>query len=284
MEIKKIISAAEFSLSYRVILCDLWGVIHNGIEVFTEAKSYLEKMKENNIDVYLISNAPRPEAVVRNGLINKLNLNPKLFKKIYTSGDTGTKYINSKLHGQSYFHLGPEKDYDLLENINIQKTNDIKSSEFVVCTGLYNDNDERPEDYKNIFEIFLKQNLEMVCVNPDEIVYRGQARLFCAGALGKYYEKIGGKVTYYGKPYSEIYDFAMADLLSKDTDIKKEILAIGDSFKTDCLGAYKSDLDFLFIKNGIHKIEIVNDDDLVRISEANLPETYKTLMYTEILN
>ena len=284
MEIKKIISASEFSLSYSVILCDLWGVIHNGVEVFTGAKSYLEKMKENNIDVYFISNAPRPEAVVKNGLINKLHLNPELFKKIYTSGDTGTKYINSNVHGQSYFHLGPEKDYDLLENINIQKNDDIKSSEFVVCTGLYNDNDERPEDYKNIFEVFLKQNLEMVCVNPDEIVNRGQERIFCAGALGKYYEKIGGKVTYYGKPYPEIYDFVMADLLSKDTEIKKEILAIGDSFKTDCLGAYTSDLDFLFIKNGIHKTEIVNDDDLVRISKANLPETYKTLMYTEILN
>mgnify|MGYP003324032445 CR=1 FL=1 len=138
--------------------CDLWGVIHNGVEVFSDAKSYLEAMKENNIDVYLISNAPRPEAVVRNGLINKLNLNPELFKKIYTSGDTGTQYINSKVHGQSYYHLGPEKDYDLLENINIQKTNDIESSEFVVCTGLYNDNDERPEDYKNIFEDFTFSN------------------------------------------------------------------------------------------------------------------------------
>ncbi len=284
MEIKKIVSATEFSLSYRIILCDLWGVIHNGVEVFSNAKSYLEAMKENNIDVYLISNAPRPEAVVRNGLINKLNLNPELFKKIYTSGDTGTQYINSKVHGQSYYHLGPEKDYDLLENINIQKTNDIESSEFVVCTGLYNDNDERPEDYKNIFEDFLKQNLEIVCVNPDEIVYRGQARIYCAGALGKYYEKLGGKVTYYGKPYPEIYDFVMTDLLSKDTATKKEILAIGDSLKTDCLGAHKSDLDFLFIKNGIHKTEIANDDDLVRISKANLPETCKTLMYTEILN
>ena len=81
MEIKKIVSATEFSLSYRIILCDLWGVIHNCVEVFSNAKSYLEAMKENNIDVYLISNAPRPEAVVRNGLINKLNLNPELFKK-----------------------------------------------------------------------------------------------------------------------------------------------------------------------------------------------------------
>ena len=152
------------------------------------------------------------------------------------------------------------------------------------CTGLYNENDECPEDYKNIFVDFINQNLEMVCVNPDEIVYRGQARIYCAGALGKYYEKLGGKVTYYGKPYPEIYDFVMADLLSKNTKIKKEILAIGDSLKTDCLGAHNSDLDFLLIKNGIHKTEITNDDDLVNLSKSNLPETCKTLMYTEILN
>ena len=98
MEIKKIVSATEFSLSYRIILCDLWGVIHNGVEVFSDAKSYLEVMKENNIDVYLISNAPRPEAVVRNGLINKLNLNPELFKKILQalSSSDLDKYLSTK--------------------------------------------------------------------------------------------------------------------------------------------------------------------------------------------
>ena len=144
--------------------------------------------------------------------------------------------------------MGPEKDYDLLENINIQKTNDIETSEFVVCTGLYNDNDEHPEDYKNIFEDFLKQNLEIVCVNPDEIVYRGQARIYCAGALGKYYEKLGGKVTYYGKPYPEVYDFVMNDLLSKDTPTKKELLAANKSNDEICEYIGAKSLKFLSIQ------------------------------------
>ena len=283
MEIYEIDNVTEYSLSYKIILCDLWGVIHNGVKLFDDAESYLKNMKQNGIDVYLISNAPRPEEVVSKGLKNKLNLNNDLFKKIYTSGDIGTKYINSKIHGETYFHLGPEKDHDLLENIKIHKSEEINRSEFVVCTGLYDDNKESPEDYRDFLSSLLTNNKELVCVNPDEIVYRDSKRIYCAGALGKSYEKMGGKVTYYGKPHPEIYNHVISDLLDKTKASKKDILAIGDSMKTDCLGACQSNLDFVFIKNGIHKNEISNKDDLIALSEAILPRSLKSITYSEEL-
>ena len=170
-------------------------------------------MKEHGIDVYLISNAPRSNHVVQEGLTNKLGLNPDLYKHIYTSGDIGTKFINKKIHGESYFHLGPAKDYDLLENINISKVDNFNEADFILTTGLYDDSFETPKDYNDLFNDFIESEKPIVCVNPDEIVYRGVNSIFCAGALGKYYEKLGGKVVYYGKPYVEIYDQAFSLML-----------------------------------------------------------------------
>ena len=164
MNINKIESVESFSLSYQAILCDLWGVIHNGVEIFASALAYLERMKEHGIDVYLISNAPRPNYVVQKGLTNKLGLNPDLYKHIYTSGDIGTKFVNKKIHGESYFHLGPVKDYDLLENINISKVDNFNEADFILTTGLYDDSVESPKDYNNLFSDFIEKEKTIVCV------------------------------------------------------------------------------------------------------------------------
>ena len=92
------------------------------------------------------------------------------------------------------------------------KVDSINEADFILTTGLYDDSFETPKDYNDLFNDFMEKEKPIVCVNPDEIVYRGVNSIFCAGALGKYYEKLGGKVVYYGKPYVEIYDQAFQDL------------------------------------------------------------------------
>ena len=149
--------------------------------------------------------------------------------------------------------------------VNSFNQDDIKSinfneADFILTTGLYDDSFETPKDYNDLFNDFIESEKPIVCVNPDEIVYRGVNSIFCAGALGKYYEKLGGKVVYYGKPYVEIYDQAFQDLKNMNNiENKSDILAIGDSIKTDCLGAQNFNLDFVFIMNGIHNYA---DDNL----------------------
>ena len=107
----------------KVIICDLWGVIHNGKELFSDSLNFLQNMKDQEIKVIFVSNAPRPNSVVQSGLVNKLNLSENLFHSIISSGDITIQMINKFNHGHKYFHIGPSKDYDLLENIRIQKVN-----------------------------------------------------------------------------------------------------------------------------------------------------------------
>ena len=140
-----------------------------------------------------------------------------------------------------------------------------------MLTGLYDDSRESPKDYSDVFKNFIEREKSVVCVNPDEMAHRGENTIFCAGALGKLYEELGGEVTYYGKPHFEIYDQVLQDLSNSDKiQNKSDILAIGDSLKTDCLGAQKFNLDFIFIMNGVHKDEISiikNNEDISKLAK-----------------
>lgn len=271
MKITNVNNVTEFIEDYKVILCDLWGVIHNGMSVYENANKFLDHAHQKNIPVFFISNAPRPESVVGKGLTNKLHLNEKYYEFIFTSGDTGAKHINELKHGESYFHLGPNKDEDLLDTINIKKHSDYEIADFILCTGLMDDSFEKPNHYSGVFEEFISHNKEMVCVNPDEIVYRGEQLISCAGGLAGLYKEMGGKVKLYGKPHNEIYDYAYQYLMENGlVKNKSEILAIGDSFKTDILGAELFNIDYLFIQSGIHKNEIKHQSDLSKLFKMHV--------------
>tara|TARA_B100001057_G_scaffold11138_1_gene10609 strand:+ start:1262 stop:2116 length:855 start_codon:yes stop_codon:yes gene_type:complete len=278
MKITNVNNASELLHKYKVILCDLWGVIHNGKELFDNANKFLTDAHKIDKPIFFISNAPRPESVVRKGLSNKLKLDEKYYKSIFTSGDTGARHINDFKHGKSYFHLGPDKDKDLLETINIEKHLDYEVADFILCTGLIDDSFEKPSNYATIFEEFISLDKELVCVNPDEIVYRGENKISCAGGLARLYGEMGGNVKLYGKPYNEIYDYAYKSLLDQGiVNGKSDILAIGDSFKTDILGAELFNIDYLFIQAGIHKNEIKNEDDVSKLFDMHVGKKIKEL-------
>ena len=181
----------------------LWGVIHNGVSVYENANKFLGHAHKKNISVFFISNAPRPETVVRKGLTNKLHLNEKYYEFIFTSGDTGAKHINELKHGESYFHVGPDKDEDLLDTINIKKNSDYEIADFILCTGLFDDHDNDLNYYRKFLEKQISKKL--VCTNPDLTVHKGNIEELCAGSVAKVFEELGGKVIYYGKPHKEIY-------------------------------------------------------------------------------
>ena len=266
MKVNQIQGSVEHALGYKVILCDLWGVIHNGKALFQHSISFLEHMKENNIKVIFLSNAPRPNYVVEDGLNKKLGLNKDLYDGLITSGDISCEQINKKIHGESYFHLGPSKDFDLLERISIQRKDISTDFDFILCTGLLDDEIEQPETYKDQFENFINKNLKLICANPDEIVYRGDKMISCAGGMAKYYSSLGGDTKSYGKPHQEIYEYAF-NIIKKEgmCESKSEILAIGDSIKTDIYGAEKFGIDSILIQDGIHKDAIKGEEDVMNL-------------------
>ena len=250
----------NISNMYDVYFIDLWGVIHNGITLFENAITVLDELKKQQKKVVLISNAPRTSNTVKQ-FLRKLNFNLDLIDLLVTSGDVTKNYIH-KNQKKIFYHLGPIKDKDLFEGIkNI--SSDINKTQEIICTGLVNEIGVNIANYENLFKSWILKEKTLVCANPDEVVSRGNDIEFCAGALAKYYKKLGGTVLYFGKPYEEIYKYAKLNIEKKIGLFveKKRILAVGDNLKTDIYGAQNFNIDSLLILNGIYK-DFFRDNNL----------------------
>ena len=237
---------------YDLYFIDLWGVIHNGVKLFDNAINVISKLKELEKKIVLISNAPRTNSSVKI-FLEKLNFNCHIIDLLVTSGDLTQKYILNN-QDKTFFHLGPKKDHDLFFEIK-NLSNKVEESDEIICTGLIHEIGENIGDYENFFNKCIDLKVKFICANPDEVVSRGNQIEFCAGALAKYYKKLGGQVRYFGKPYIEIYEEAHA-LIQKETGnvfSKDKILAIGDNLKTDIAGAQNYEIDSVLILNGIYK-------------------------------
>ena len=240
---------------YDVLLSDVWGVIHNGIAAYPHACDALMRMRARGGVVILITNAPRPSEVVSRQL-ERLHVPRETYDAIVSSGDV-TRSVIQQRHGQSLYHLGPERDRSIFSGLDLRFA-PLESADYVVCSGLEDDESETPDDYRTRLEAMLARNLFMVCGNPDVVVERGSTLVYCAGAIADLYATMGGKVLYAGKPYRPIYEMALAKAESaagRKIAINR-VLAVGDSVRTDLKGAHTMGLDFLFVTSGIHADEL----------------------------
>ena len=245
---------------YDLYFVDLWGVIHNGIKLFSNAIEVLNNLKINNKKVILISNAPRTHETVKKFLKN-LDFDLKLIDSLVTSGDVTKKYIQDN-QDKKFCHLGPPKDNDLFQGVaNLVDQKD--EFDEIICTGLIDGIGQNISDYQRLFENWISNKKIFICANPDEVVSRGDKIEFCAGALAKYYKKMGGEVKYFGKPYEAIYDFAYNQAQSHFDIVinKNKILAVGDNLKTDINGAQNFGIHSILILNGIYK-DFFRDNNL----------------------
>ena len=232
--------------NYQLFYIDLWGVVHNGVSLHKEAIKALKEITKKGKKYILLTNAPRPNSVVRS-FLEKMGMDKEIRDRVFTSGEASLNFIKKNLKEKKFFHVGPPRDFDLFHEFVKMKSDTLEKSEYILCTGLFEDQDKDLNYYKELFEKNL--NKQMVCTNPDLIVDRGNARELCAGSVAMVFEKMGGEVIYFGKPYPEVYN--------QSIDNKgKKILSIGDNLNTDIKGANLLNYDSLIISNGIHKNEI----------------------------
>jgi HAD superfamily hydrolase (TIGR01459 family) len=238
---------------YDVLLCDVWGVLHNGVTAFPHACDALMRARARGAAVILITNAPRQSTVVARQL-EKMHVPREIYDAIVSSGDVTRAVIEAR-PGQSLFHLGPERDRSMFTGFNVAP---LETADYVVCSGLDNDDVETPENYRVRLETMLARKLFMVCANPDVVVERGARLVYCAGSLADLYATMGGEVLYAGKPYRPIYDMALAkaQAAAGRKVAASRVLAIGDSVRTDLKGARTAGVDFLFVTSGIHAEEL----------------------------
>jgi HAD superfamily hydrolase (TIGR01459 family) len=239
---------------YDIFYIDLWGVVHNGITLHKDAIETLEEITKANKNYVLLTNAPRPNKTV-NSFLEKMGMNKKIREKVYSSGEAAINYLKKNSLEEKFYHVGPSRDFDLFLDFKKNKTIDIKESSYLLCTGLFEQQDKDLNYYKELFKDHT--NKKMICTNPDLIVDRGEKRELCAGSVALVFEKMGGEVVYFGKPFSEVYNQAI-------NNEGKRVLSIGDNLNTDIKGANLLNYDSLIISNGVHKDEIKKEGiDLV---------------------
>ena len=265
-ELRRVDGLSDLVSDYDCILCDVWGVLHNGKAIWSDAAHALSKAREAGLAVVMITNAPRPQGPVLRQLAN-MNCPEGVFDDLVTSGDV-TRALIERLGGPVY-HIGPERDYALYDGLDV-KFAEPQQAAGIVCTGLFDDYNEHPKEYIERFKGYIELNLPLICANPDIVVEVVDRLLWCAGALAREYDELGGETRIVGKPYSPIYEVAIeraSEVLGRVPD-KSRILAIGDGLPTDIKGAKDNAVDALFITNGIHAAEytdkIVDEEKLHR--------------------
>tara|TARA_Y100000590_G_scaffold415898_1_gene514199 strand:+ start:845 stop:1663 length:819 start_codon:yes stop_codon:yes gene_type:complete len=250
--------------NYDLFFIDIWGVVHNGISLFESSIDVLKKIEELDKQYVLLTNAPRPNAIVRKFLEN-MGLDNTISKKVYTSGEAALDYLTSVYKEKKFFHIGPPKDFDLFKLFEKNKMSSPDKADYLLCTGLFEDQDKNLDFYEQLLKNEIKK--KMICTNPDLIVDRGKVREYCAGSVAKVFEKIGGKVEYFGKPYPNVY--------SQSTNIKdKKILCIGDNLNTDIRGANLQNFSSLFISSGIHRNEFDENQPEILFNKYNVTANY----------
>src|SRR3954447_7624555 len=245
----------------EVVLSDIWGVVHNGLVAFPEACDALHTFRNQGVTVILITNAPRPADSVQRQL-RKLGVADDVYDAIVSSGDL-TRYFVADHPGRKMFWIGPERDSSIHRGLDPMLA-PLQQADYIVCTGLFDDETESAEDYRGMLLQARERNLRMICANPDIVVERGDRLFYCAGAIAELYRELGGDVIFYGKPHRPIYERAVelaAERRKAATPLAR-VLAIGDSVRTDLAGAHGFGINCLFVTRGIHAEDFEGIDQL----------------------
>lgn len=258
-EPKLIGGLSEVASRYDVVLCDIWGVVHNGRRRHVAANDALVRFRAERGPVVLISNAPRPSSAVI-AQLDAMGVPREAWSAIVTSGDATRAALEERAPGPVWA-IGPERDQPLYAGVDLRFSGAGEAA-FICCTGLEDDHAETAEDYRERLREPAGRGLELICANPDRVVQIGDALVPCAGAIADVYADLGGPVIMEGKPYSPIYDLALklaGEAAGAPVD-KARVLAIGDGIPTDVLGANGQGLDLFFVAEGIHAEELAGAD------------------------
>jgi HAD superfamily hydrolase (TIGR01459 family) len=252
---------ADLASGYKVILSDVWGVVHDGLMAFERATEALGRFRAGGGKVVLMTNSPNPSRFVEAQLA-RLGVTRKAYDAIVSSGDVTVSLLVERA-GEGLFHLGPPNETALFKEVfalsgKAPRVVPLKQANFVLCTGLADPWHETPADYDKILAAIRARNLELICANPDIVVEDGGKLFYCAGAIAERYAGAGGKVVQAGKPFAPIFSRALVLARGPDTKIvdRARVLVIGDAMRTDIKGAHDQGFDSLFVTSGIHRKEL----------------------------
>jgi len=268
MSIRLLNGLSDIAGQYDALICDVWGVVHDGHHAHAPACDALRRFRQEHGPVVLLTNAPRVPAAVREQFAG-IGVPEDCYDSIVSSGGAARAELARRARASAQlgaavarkeslrlYYIGTDRDVSIFEGLDVTLTG-LEEAEAVLCTGLRDDDSEAPADYGPELARIAARGLPMLCANPDLVVHRGVRLYWCAGALARDYAALGGPVIYYGKPHGPVYDMARAEVAAlRKGVLAKRPLAIGDGMPTDIKGANAQGLDALFIADGIHGEEI----------------------------
>jgi HAD superfamily hydrolase (TIGR01459 family) len=262
---------APLAARYDGFILDLWGVIHDGVTAFPHAVDCLNRLRAAGKRTLLLSNAPRPNESVR-AMMRQMGIQDDLYTDILTSGEAVRRALADPPDiwwaelGRRVFHLGPERDRPVMDGLGFHRVEQPVDADFVLNTGP--DDHLDPTDltaFEAVLQSCATHRLPMICANPDLEVIRGGVRVLCAGALALRYQDLGGDIRSLGKPDPAIYQ----PVLTRLDLAPEQVLAVGDSLRTDIAGAAGVGLDACWILGGVHGVELMEPDGSYAVSRIN---------------
>jgi HAD superfamily hydrolase (TIGR01459 family) len=255
---------------YDAVFCDVWGVMHNGREAYSDSGEALARFRAAGGTVVLVSNAPVPAAGVER-VLERTGVRRDAWDAIVSSGDIALAHIAEK--GYRRLHrIGPARRDSALFTRLPGPSAPLEEAEAIVCTGLVDDTNDTVETYREMIDEGVARAVPFVCANPDLVVDVGGRRYLCAGSLAAEYERLGGTVFWAGKPHPSAYASALqcTAALRGAVPALPRILAIGDAVRTDLAAAQGMGVDALFIASGIHNDEVLADGEIDAAGLARL--------------
>ncbi len=259
---------------YPYLMCDLWGVLHNGLFAFPEAVSALSDARKEGAKVIFVSNSPQREWVVRE-ILQSLSVGPDVFDGLVTSGELARTYMIDNFKNQIFFHLGPGSDRRTIESVPLRETAEPEAADVILATGLIYQN---VDDHGPFLQNAAARKIPMLCANPDRLVYHAGELAVCAGAVADLYEAMGGPVIWLGKPAPPPYEACLRlfSVMAGKSVRSDQVLMIGDGLVTDIPGAIKCGVKSLFVQSGVHSHEIEEDGLCAVIKRYGVRPDYRT--------
>lgn len=249
---------------YDLLLCDLWGTIHDGDRLCTGAAEFFRRASDAAVPILLLGNSPNTAAYAVDSLAVK-GLPRELYVDAVTSGvemfammsGEVASDFHAALRGKRAFHYGKPGAATTLRDLeaggHLIIVDNLSEADFVVLTKPYSHSDT-VETAMPFLRQALERKLPMICGSADNRAIEGGREVVCAGAMAREYRRMGGAVYLHGKPEASLYALAHARAeaaLGRKID-KTRICMIGDSLETDVAGAQAYGIDSLFLLTGIH--------------------------------
>ncbi|WP_417464385.1 TIGR01459 family HAD-type hydrolase [Kordiimonas sp.] len=243
---------SDFKGDLSLVICDLWGVMHDGITLNEGAVHAIAEARAHGIKTVFLSNAPRPRTHVRD-MLEKMGLPTTLNDYIVTSGGLARDEVRERYSGARLYHMGPESDHNTVDGLPVERVKTPDEADIILATDL---DFFEVETHRPWLEGAAARGVPFLCANPDRVVHVGEKLYLCAGSIADLYTEMGGEVHWFGKPMASALTSCLKEVgLAPDT-APERIMMIGDSLQTDMAGAKAAGYKGLFIAGGIHRREL----------------------------